>query len=324
MKEYDYHVLVCSLGMTSLQRIDVLQTLWGGYGELVRLHCESGSVIVKHIRLPKPESHPRGWNSDLSHQRKLRSYEVELNWFKSAANQCKAKVPLAIKVDKHGQELLIVMEDLHPLGFSEVVVDPQRSHLSASLYWLANFHAQHIGDPGAGLWEEGTYWHLDTRPDELAVLSDESLKSAAEKIAQVLATAPFQTLVHGDAKLANFCFSPDGTQAAAVDFQYVGRGCAMKDVALFMSSAVKPEQCQMMEQWVLDEYFKHLQTGLATYQPQLSAADVEAAWRPLFAIAWADFQRFVKGWSPNHWKINTYTEGLTARALQMLKAYPEK
>ena len=54
------------------------------------------------------------------------------------------------------------------------------------------------------------------------------------------------------------------------------------------------------------------------YQPQLSLNDVEAAWRPMFYVAWADFQRFVKGWSPEHWKINPYTEQLTIRVLNQL------
>ncbi|GAL11279.1 hypothetical protein JCM19233_2265 [Vibrio astriarenae] len=38
----------------------------------------------------------------------------------------------------------------------------------------------------------------------------------------------------------------------------------------------------------------------------------------MFAMAWADFQRFVKGWSPNHWKINAYSEQLKERALDQL------
>ncbi|KGY13062.1 choline kinase [Vibrio tubiashii] len=319
---YDYLPLVKELGYTRLQRIEVLQTLWGGYGELVRLNVDETSIIVKHIQLPKPESHPRGWNTDISHQRKLRSYQVELNWYQHGAKQCRTTVPAPIKVTQRGEELLLVMEDLCQLGFCEVVTDPTQTHLSACLQWLADFHAQYIGVNGQGLWQQGTYWHLATRPDELAALEDQNLKAHAEKIDRVLDSAPFSTLIHGDAKLANFCFTPDGYKAAAVDFQYIGRGCAMKDVALFMSSAVEPECCHEMEEWLLDTYFGHLKVALEQHQPELSAKEVESAWRPLFSIAWADFQRFVKGWNPSHWKINAYTEALTQRALHELKAYP--
>lgn len=319
---YDYQPLVNELGYTSLHGIEVLQSLWGGYGELVRLSVDSSSIIVKHIQLPKPESHPRGWNTDISHQRKLRSYQVELNWYQHGAAQCHAKVPVPIKVTQQDEELLLVMEDLRQLGFSEVITAATKTHLSACLAWLADFHAQYIGANGEGLWQQGTYWHLATRPDELAALADQNLKAHAEKIDRVLDNVPYSTLVHGDAKLANFCFTVDGNKAAAVDFQYIGRGCAMKDVALFMSSAVEPECCHEMEEWLLDTYFDHLKVALEHHQPDLSANKVESAWRPLFAVAWADFQRFVKGWSPNHWKINSYTEELTQRALKELKAYP--
>ena len=98
----------------------------------------------------------------------------------------------------------------------------------ACVSWLAGFHAQNLNADPAGLWESGTYWHLETRPDELKRLDDPVLKQAASSIDQKLKDTKFQTLVHGDAKLANFCFSDDGNQVAAVDFQYVGGGCGMK------------------------------------------------------------------------------------------------
>ena len=212
------------------------------------------------------------------------------------------------------------MEDLTQAGYPDVVRDANKVQLRACLTWLANFHARYIGVTHDALWQTGTYWHLDTRPDELAELQDHRLKKNAELIDHVLHQAQFQTLVHGDAKLANFCFNQDGSVAAAVDFQYVGHGCAMKDVVLFMSSAVKPSQCAEMEPWVLDTYFVALYEALKHYQPELNPSLVEQEWRPLFAIAWSDFQRFVKGWSPNHWKINPYTEGLTQRAQDHLEA----
>lgn len=320
MEDYNYLPIVQKLGFNTLQRKQVLQTLWGGYGELVRLWVDSTSIVIKHVVLPQPQHHPHGWNTDLSHQRKLHSYQVELNFYQDFANHCRddCKVPNTLLVEHTEHELLLVMEDLHQLGFTQVIKQAEKHHLSACLRWLAHFHAQHIDNSGIGLWETGTYWHLDTRPDELAALSDEPLKQAAEQIDRVLKAAPYQTLVHGDGKLANFCFESSGKRAAAVDFQYVGKGCAMKDVALFMSSAVEPEQCAELEDWILDEYFTHLNSALNLTQPSIKACDVERVWRPLFALAWADFQRFVKGWSPRHWKINAYTEELKERALSQL------
>jgi len=60
--------------------IGTIQSLWSGYGSIDRyglVGSSLGSVIVKHVRLPERSQHPRGWNSDNSHQRKLRSYQVE-------------------------------------------------------------------------------------------------------------------------------------------------------------------------------------------------------------------------------------------------------
>ena len=113
--------------------------------------------------------------------------------------------------------------------------------------WLAHFHATFMGETPDGLWEVGSYWHLDTRPDELEALDDVHLKQAAGEIDALLRAARFQTFVHGDAKLANFCFSEDGTQVAAVDFQYVGGGCGMKDVAYFIGSCLYEEDCERHE-----------------------------------------------------------------------------
>ncbi len=309
------------LDLGVLASVDVIQTLWGGYGELVRLVFPKRSVIVKHVKLPKPSEHPRGWNTDLSHQRKLHSYQVEVSWYDkfSQISDEHCRIPQGMKCFQTNNEWLIVMEDLAQSGFPKVVAKASPIHLKACLSWLAHFHARYIGTHSDQLWDTGTYWHLATRPDEFTALEDRELKQAASLIDHTLTSAKYQTIVHGDAKLANFCFDQEESSVAAVDFQYVGHGCAMKDVALFMSSAVDPTVCQEMESWVLDTYFSELKDALQIYQPHLESKDVEREWRPLFAVAWADFQRFVKGWSPGHWKINPYTEMLTSRAIALLK-----
>ena len=62
----------------------------------------------------------------------------------------------------------------------------------------------------------------------------------------------FKTIVHGDAKLANFCFSHDLSNVAAVDFQYVGGGCGMKDVAYFLGSCLNDQELRTTENELLD------------------------------------------------------------------------
>ncbi|MCE4934262.1 ecdysteroid 22-kinase family protein [Aliivibrio fischeri] len=306
----------------SITQTDTLQTLWGGYGELVRLHlcnAPTSSVIIKQITLPKPKVHPRGWNTDRSHQRKLDSYQVELNWYQDYANSVSLynPVPCCLYVEQRDNELVLVLEDLATAGFPLVKTDVSLDEAKACLTWLAYFHIEHLDTQPIGLWETGTYWHLDTRPDELEALTDLPLKDAAFKIDRTLKNTRYQTLVHGDAKLANFCFSEDRKHVAAVDFQYIGKGCGMKDVILFISSCIPPEKCAELESELLDHYFEQIKHALGKEQLE-TALEIEAEWRPLYCIAWADFHRFVKGWSPEHWKINEYTEGLKLRALGVL------
>lgn len=310
------------LYLGDLRDVQMIQTLWGGYGELVRLKFTEQSIIVKHVQLPKPSAHPRGWNTDRSHRRKLHSYQVEVNWYQSFSHVVdeRCRTAKGLKCFQNSNEWLIIMEDLASAGFEYSIARPNRQHLKAALVWLANFHARFLNTRSDLLWENGTYWHLETRPDELEVLEDQELKLFAERIDRALKEITYSTIVHGDAKLANFCFNATGSLAAAVDFQYVGHGCGMKDVAYFMSSAIEPEACEKMQPWVLETYFSALQDALHHYQPELDSSEVEQEWKPLFEVAWADFQRFVKGWSPNHYKINLYTEALTAKALEYLKS----
>jgi len=189
------------------------------------------------------------------------------------------------------------------------------------LSWLAHFHATFMGAEPRGLWEQGTYWHLDTRPDELAILAkeDPALKDAAVAIDQKLRASPYQTLVHGDAKLANFCFSEDGASVAAVDFQYVGAGCGMKDVAYLVGSCLDEHACEREESALLGLYFGVLRGALTAQGTNLDLDALERDWRSLYPVAWTDFHRFLKGWSPGHWKINGYSERLAREVLASLQ-----
>jgi aminoglycoside phosphotransferase (APT) family kinase protein len=301
---------------------EVLQSLWSGYGAIVRYRIEGvdhPSVIVKHVAPPNAANHPRGWNTDRSHQRKLKSYQVETAWYQHYAGRCEAdcRVPQCLGVKTQGDEVWLLLEDLDAAGYGERRSSIDGAELKACVTWLAHFHAHFLGDAAEGLWECGTYWHLETRPDELKRLSSEdpALSRAASAIDAKLRQSPFQSLVHGDAKLANFCFSPEGDSVAVLDFQYVGRGCGMKDLAYFAGSCFDDAACEEETPLLLELYFKALRMALEERGASVDFQALEADWRDLFPVAWTDFHRFLKGWSPGHWKIHAYSERLAREVI---------
>lgn len=302
------------------QEVKLIQSLWSGYGEIVKVRLIGGpikSVVAKHIVLPKQINHPRGWNTNNSHQRKVKSYQVEINWYKYWSAQCdeSCKVPKCYGIEDQGEEQLIILEDLDCKGYPERKTHLKIEEVKVCLKWLANFHGQFMNKPPDRLWEIGTYWHLATRPDELAAMNDNELKVAAWKIDELLNNCKYQTFVHGDAKVANFCFSNDLKNVAVVDFQYVGGGCGIKDVVYLLGSCLTELECEIHENELLDYYFEELELALDKNGNQLNFKELKDEWAGLYAFAWTDFTRFLMGWMPTHQKVNDYSKKLVEKTL---------
>jgi hypothetical protein len=297
-----------------------LQALWGGYGELWRAELRSGAtashVVVKSVRPPRDDS-------SRSHKRKLRSYEVEQAFYERYAARCaeppSCRVARPSKLLAEDGGWLFVLEDLDAAGFG----GRRRGALdvAATLRWLATFHARFLGTAPEGLWKVGTYWHLATRPDELGAMRHDALRAAAPRIDAALNGAGFKTLVHGDAKLDNVCFG-QGAEVALVDFQYVGGGVGVKDVAYFLNGCLSPRECESLVPRYLDDYFRELSSALQANAANASidVAALEREWRALFPLAWVDFYRFLLGWAPGQFDRDPYSERLTREVLATLKS----
>ena len=240
-------IVLESTNSSDVIKLEEIQKLWSGYGKIIRLKLENSeepTVILKHIVLPKSNNHPRGWDTNNSHQRKLNSYQVEINWYNQWSKRCKegCRVAKSFASISHEGGFVIVLEDLDSSGYPI-----RKSHLSLNevkvcVGWLANFHATFINNNPDELWPKGTYWHLATRPDELQEMNSGPLKDAAYQIDSILNNCKYKTIAHGDAKVANFCFSKDLNSVAAVDFQYVGGGCGMKDLIYLLGSCLTGER----------------------------------------------------------------------------------
>ena len=308
-----------ALGAQVLGRGERVQQLWSGYGQIVRLRLRDAaerSVIVKLVQ-PPAAVRTASEAEQRAHARKLRSYAVELCFYEHYARRCSdaCRVAASLLCERSGEGWLFVLEDLDAAGFTERRAFLPSSGVRACLAWLAHFHATFLGDTARGLHAIGTYWHLETRPDELSRMADAELRAAASWLDARLRRARYRTLVHGDAKVENFCFSDDLTEVAAVDFQYVGLGCGVQDVAYFLSSCLDERALQQHADELLDGYFEALRLALRTTHPDVDAAALEAEWRALYPIAWADFCRFMSGWAPEQETRVGYAARMTALAL---------
>jgi hypothetical protein len=265
-------------------------------------------------------NHPRGWNTGASHDRKVKSYEVEFNWYKSFTERCpsEARVANFIGSAARNNEQILILEDLDQAGYPKRKTTLTIAEVKLCLAWLAAFHATFMGDGGLGLWNVGTYWHLNTRQDEFKSMKAGRLKDAAIKLDDLLTNCTFQTIVHGDAKVANFCFSDDMKSVAMVDFQYTGRGCGMKDVVYLLGSCLDSNACDRYEEELLIWYFSELQKALVQFNDSVDFKALEIEWRRMYAVAWTDFTRFLEGWMPTHKKLNAYSKKLLKEALKKI------
>lgn len=196
-------------------------------------------------------------------------------------------------------------------------------HAQVVLKWLANFHATYWGiEPAAvvapplevanpneaeGVWAQGGYWYLDTRREEM-----ESLRSEADDYPYLLPFCEYAagklrsrpggvgvTLMHGDCKAANIVFDSRGAgggkvRCALYDFQYVGLGLGVQDLAYFFGTSVDQRQLQGEEE-LLRVYYDELMAALG----RRGVEETRYTWEVMIEQwEWAlvDWMRFLAGW----------------------------
>jgi len=151
-------------GAKEVYEIEVIQNLWSGYGKIIRLGltgCSLKTVIVKHVCIPKQENHPRGWNANFSHLRKIKSYKIETAWYRNWSRFCteNCRIPNCLDIVLLGDEVLIILEDLDASGYEKRKTEVSWKEMQLCLKWMANFHAVFLNDKPKDLWKIGTYWN---------------------------------------------------------------------------------------------------------------------------------------------------------------------
>jgi hypothetical protein len=204
--EADSHINDILSKVTSFEGVTVSKTdhvasLWANYGKIRRLHLRPPSdsslktpiprtLILKTIS-PPPIRH----SSDEGHKRKVLSYGVEKWFYEHLASRLDAQsdsIKVArcfVPVTSHPNDPLeLLLEDLSPEFPVSSYGSCDDSETRCVLRWLAGFHATFWGihqrkdenislvpppalvvddTVNSGIWEQGTYWYLDTRREEL-------------------------------------------------------------------------------------------------------------------------------------------------------------
>ncbi len=281
--------------------VKTLCRLWGGMGYILSVSILGGKhqIIVKRIIPPSKKLRSFG------DERKAISYQVEANFYENVAptliSEYELSIPIPYLVERsemNNDQITICMSRLdgNPRGLSS------DDEVHAVLRWLATFHAATWGEKAenlvtkGGLQPIGSYWHLDTRPDEHNSISrrgwEGRLKKAARAIDERLKRDPMQCCIHGDAKDANMLFykgENNKTCVAMYDFQYCGKAPPSVDLAYFLCVAVGSGSDNRD---LLKYYYNELLSKLdSTHDPPSFQALEDS-----LAIAFCDFQRFLSGW----------------------------
>jgi len=323
-KPTDLNELLENLSLVAKENV---QSLWSGYGQIIRCKhvTNNKTYIVKLITPNKTTAHPRGWDTSTSHQRKLISYQVEANFYQHYAHltDINCKVPTLITTTISDEFTLLVMEDLDLSGYSKRIKTADWQSLSIAIKWLAYFHAKFMNYSADKLWPIGSYWHLGTRQDEWSTMPNSELKHKAMAIDNALNNAKYKTLVHGDAKFENLCFHQDVelniNKVAAVDFQYIGSGSGVRDIAYLAGSCLDNDGLVKYDTLLLDTYLEYLKDALIEYNITLNFDALATETRKLYPVAWADFYRFLLGWNPQSWKICDYMKQQSKVGLAAVK-----
>mmetsp|Transcript_15013 Transcript_15013/g.34811 ORF Transcript_15013/g.34811 Transcript_15013/m.34811 type:complete len:342 (+) Transcript_15013:157-1182(+) len=300
--------------VVSVESVTRIATLWGGMGSIVRLRCEtkaglgstengatSSTLIAKKIRCSNPRS--------FGDKRKAASYEVEASFYASEACRvlserrvcCRG---LHTRNDGKGS-ITILMAPLpnQPLRAMAGEV------AEAAIRSVARLHAYFWGDVRStraveriGLAAQGTYWYLDTRPDEHERMDGRTgisrgLKRAARGIDRALKEHEYQTICHGDLKACNMSLSEDPSLVTLVDFQYLGRGCPCKDLAYLFVCGVDVDEDfeEKREDELLRLYIDELAkngVGRDEESPLPSPEKLKQA----LDLSYCDLYRWMLGW----------------------------
>ena len=227
-----------------------------------------------------------------------RTYIREVGFYRDLAPDVAIRVPRAYHVseDRGANRFVLVMEDVRPAEAGDQLAGCSPERAALAIEAAAALHGSTWGrtDLARLDWvDESTPTRRRERAELIRVLFPRFVETYRDRLGeddldvgralidryaewQETRVEP-QCVVHGDYRLDNLLFGmgPPAPDLVTVDWQTVGLGPALSDVAYFLSGSLERQELRRREPELLDRYRR----GLAGHGVELSAAEIERNYR---------------------------------------------
>jgi len=209
------------------------------------------------------------------------SYRTEVDFYRNIASTVAVRVPRcwASWTNDDCTDFVLLLEDLAPRRQGDQILGCSAEQARAAAVNVAGLHGPRWCDPtlvgpgglnvldpdGAAMLGEVmtpmNEMFFDYFGDRLAV----EHRAVFERVpavagAWLLGRPERHGPVHGDYRLDNLMFAPDGSDVAAVDWQTISFGLPARDLAFLCSTGLEPELRRSCEESVLAAYHEALLT----------------------------------------------------------------
>ena len=228
-----------------------------------------------------------------------RTYEVETRFYQQLRDRVAITTPRAYAalLDPATNEFVLVMNDLAPAEQGDQVAGCAVDAAALAMTEAARLHAP--------VWDDATLtdmaWldrssdesrafyvqlmstmyagFLDRYGDRVDADAVDAGNALMERLGDYLAPRPGPlTAAHGDFRLDNMLFSPDGATLTTVDWQTVSLAPGVTDVSYFLGTSLTPELRAVHEHDMVRRYHDDLVSGGVVDYP--------------FERAWTDYRRY--------------------------------
>ncbi|HLV71836.1 MAG TPA: oxidoreductase family protein [Vulgatibacteraceae bacterium] len=216
------------------------------------------------------------------------AYRTEVLFYRDIAPTVAIRTPRChhAEIDLGTFDFVLLLEDLSPAAQGDQLAGCSLRQADACMLALAGLHGPRwcdeslLGIDGlhhntaadadalAEVYAPAVETFIDRFGDRLALVDRDTLRRTTEAVGPWLVARPERfALVHGDYRLDNVLFPPDGDTATTVDWQTLTVGLPARDLSYFLATSLTTEDRRAHEHRLVARYHEGLLSHGVTGYP---------------------------------------------------------